>query len=100
MRLPIALTYDTVEVKIRMQQSQKQKEKIIISLSKQEHAELKNIALSFGFSLSEFSSRLLQQFLRELPKESLNDFEHPKALTRSLKRALQEYKHGKLAPKL
>lgn len=67
---------------------------VTIKLPKKEKDRLIRLAIQYGFSLEEFSRRVLEQLASEIPEESLEDYFNPKALKESFRRAITEYKQG------
>mgnify|MGYP001564734249 FL=1 len=73
---------------------------ISIELPRGEKERLSRLALRYGLSLSEFSRRILQEIASEIPEESFNDYEHPARLRVSFKRALRDWKAGRIRTRL
>ncbi|TSC74828.1 MAG: hypothetical protein G01um101430_747 [Parcubacteria group bacterium Gr01-1014_30] len=71
-----------------------------VPLSKKEQERLSRLALSYGFSLPEFSRRILSELLSKIPEESLDDYENPQELKASFQRALRDWRSGKVHTKL
>lgn len=69
---------------------------VIIKLPKKEKERLLRMALRYGFSLPEFSRRILGELIATFPEESFADYRQPKALRASLKRALRDWRHGRV----
>lgn len=69
--------------------------KITISLPAKEKSRLSNLALRYGFSLSEFAGRILKEISSDIPEESWNEYCNPKSLKSSMARSLSSYKKGK-----
>ena len=69
---------------------------VIIKLPKREKERLLRMALRYGFSLSEFSRRILGELTATFPEESFADYDQPKALQASLERALRDWRHGRV----
>lgn len=75
-------------------------ETVNIPLSKKEQERLSRLAFSYGFSLQEFSRRILTELLSEIPEESFNDYANPEELRSSFKRALKDWQSGKVHARL
>ena len=73
---------------------------ISIALPRNEKERLSRLALRYGLSLPEFSRRVLQEVASEIPEESINDYEHPARLKASFKRALRDWKVGRVHTRL
>ena len=73
---------------------------IKIPLSKKEKERLDRLAISYGLSLSEFSGHVLKELSANIPEESFSDYTKPKDLKKSFKKALQDYKNGKVRQEL
>lgn len=73
---------------------------INITLPKREKERLSRLALQYGFSLPEFSSRILNELASEIPEESLNEYAHPNRLRASLNRALKDWRTGRVKSRL
>ncbi len=73
---------------------------LTIALSKREKTRLTRLALRFGLSLTEFSRRVLQEIASEIPEESFQHYENPRALKASLNRALGDWQAGRMSTKL
>lgn len=73
---------------------------VTVTLSKREEERLTRLALRYGFSLTEFSRRVLEEISSEIPEESLADYENSKALENSLARALRDWHAGRVTAKL
>ena len=71
-----------------------------IQLSKKEQERLSRLAFRYGFSLPEFSKRVLTELLSEIPEESFNDYTNPEELRASFKRALKDWQSGKVHTRL
>lgn len=69
---------------------------ISIELPRSEKERLSRLALRYGLSLPEFSRRILQEISSEIPEESFDDYEHPARLRASFKRALRDWKAGRI----
>lgn len=73
---------------------------ITIKLPKQEQERLGRLALRYGFSLPEFSRRILEQLAVEFPEDSFANYRNPTALKASFRRALRDWKRGRLSTRL
>ena len=73
---------------------------ISIALPRDEKERLSRLALRYGLSLPEFSLRILQEVASEIPEESINEYEHPARLKASFKRALRDWKVGRVHTRL
>ena len=66
-----------------------------INLTEKTREKLRRLALQYGFSLQEFSARILEELSSEFPEESLANYQHPKRLRASLKRAMADFLAGR-----
>ena len=73
---------------------------ISITLPRDEKERLSRLALRYGFSLPKFLQRILQEVSSEIPEESINEYEHPARLKASFKRALRDWKAGRVHTRL
>ena len=73
---------------------------INVTLPKKERERLERLALRYGFSLAEFSRRLLEEISSQIPGESFRDYENPKELRTSFERAIRDWKAGRIRGKL
>ena len=73
---------------------------ITVSISKKEQERLTRLALRYGFSLPEFSKHILTGLISEIPEESFDDYENPKALRASFQRALHDWREGRVSTQL
>lgn len=73
---------------------------ISIKLSKSEKERLDRLALRYGLSLPDFSRRILTQLSSEKPSDSFRNYEQPEALRASFKRALRDWKSGRIRTKV
>jgi hypothetical protein len=73
---------------------------ISITLPRDDKERLSRLALRYGLSLPEFSRRILQEVASEIPSESFDDYEHPTRLRASFKRALRDWKAGRVRTSL
>ncbi len=71
-----------------------------ISLSKKEMEHLKQLALRYGLSLSEFSRLVLKELASAFPEDSFENYDNPSALKASFKRALEDWKKGRVSDTL
>lgn len=69
---------------------------MIIKLSKHEKERLSRLALRYGFSLPDFSRKILEEVSSAIPGESFHEYENPKALRASFSRALRDYRAGRV----
>lgn len=76
------------------------KTSISIPLPKQEKDRLADLALRFGFSLPEFSRKILEAVTHEFPEESFSDYRDTKAVRASFTRALKDFRAGRVRSKL
>lgn len=74
--------------------------RITISLPQKEKSRLSNLALRYGFSLSEFAGRILKEISSDIPEESWNEYKNPKGLKTSLSRSFSDYRRGHFRTKL
>lgn len=73
---------------------------IIVKLPLREKKRLNQLALRYGLSLPEFSRRILESIIAEVPEESLREYENQEALHRSFERALRDLKMGRVYTRL
>lgn len=73
---------------------------LTIPLPKKDEERLRHFALLYGFSLPEFSRRILQELSSEITKESFADYEHPEKLKASFNRAIRDWKAGRVSSRL
>lgn len=73
---------------------------ITIPMPKKEKERLNRLALRYGFSLAEFSRRLLEEIHSDIPEESFRDYENPRRLRASFGRALHDWKKERIRAKL
>lgn len=70
--------------------------RIIIELPKRTKDRLTRFALRYGFSLPEFSRRIFEELSTEFPEESLEDYQNAKQLRASLRRAVRDWRVGRV----
>ncbi|OGF64320.1 hypothetical protein A2Z53_00795 [Candidatus Giovannonibacteria bacterium RIFCSPHIGHO2_02_42_15] len=73
---------------------------ISITLPKVEKKRLEHLALSYGLSLPELSQRVLESLASEIPEESIEEYKNSKKLLASYKRALRDWKAGRVRSRL
>ena len=73
---------------------------LTIKIPKKEKERLSRLALRYGFSLPEFSRYILEELSSEIPIESFEDYEQPEKLKASLRRAMQDYRAGRVHTRL
>ncbi len=73
---------------------------ITVKLNKKEKKRLSRIALYYGLSLSELFRKVMSELENTFPTESLEDYDNPKAVKASLKRALKDLKAGRVSASL
>jgi hypothetical protein len=61
-----------------------------VSIKHERARQLENIALRYGLSLNELATRILEVVANEMPEERLLDYQNPRALSTSLKRAMKD----------
>lgn len=71
-----------------------------ISISKQEKERLSRLALRYGFSLPEFSQRILKEVASDIGGESFENYKNSKSLKMSFERALSDYRAGRTRAKI
>jgi len=71
-----------------------------IPVSKKELEHLKRLALRYGLSLEEFSRLILKEITLSFPEDSFENYENPKALKDSFKKAIKDWKEGKVSETL
>lgn len=73
---------------------------LTILLPKKEKERLSRLALRYGLSLPEFSRRILEEVASDIPEESFEDYDNPKRLKDSFKRALRDWHLGRVYTRL
>lgn len=73
---------------------------IKIPLSKKNKERLDRLALRYGLSLPDFSSRILSEVSSDISEESFEDYLQPQNLKVSFNKALREYQTGKVRNRL
>ena len=73
---------------------------ITIKLPKLERERLSRLALRYGFTLPEFSRRILEELASEFPEDSFENYRNPQALKRSFHRALRDWRAGRVYTRL
>lgn len=76
------------------------KTSLTVTLPKKKRNELERLAVRYGLSLPEFFRRVLKELASEFPKESFTEYENPRALKRSLGRALRDWAGGRTRSRL
>lgn len=71
---------------------------LAINLAKHDQERLTRLALRYGLSLPELSRRILTEVISDFPAESFSDYESPKALKASYRRALHDWPPAKRLP--
>ena len=66
-----------------------------IPVSKKELEYLKRLALRYGLSLEEFSRLILKEIALSFPEDSFENYENPKTLKDSFKKAIKDWKEGR-----
>lgn len=69
---------------------------ILITLPKKEKDRLSQLAVHYGFSVQELSSRLLREISDALPEESLDQYRNPRKLHASVRRAVDDWRSGRV----
>lgn len=67
---------------------------ITIKLQNNDKERLLDLSLQYGISIREFLGKIISQLASEIPEELLSEYEHSKALKKSLDKALLDYKKG------
>ncbi len=75
-------------------------ETLTISITKKEKVRLHRVALRYGLSLGEFSRHVLEDLSSRIPEESLEEYKHPEKILTSFKKALSEYRRGRVSTRL
>lgn len=70
--------------------------RITIELPKRTKDRLARLALRYGFSLPEFSRRVFEELSTEIPEESLDDYKNTDWLRASLRRAVRDWRAGRV----
>jgi hypothetical protein len=73
---------------------------LTIPLAKKEIEHLKRLALRYGLSLPEFSRLVLKELATSFPEDSFENYDNPQALKASFKRALKDWKKGRVSETL
>ncbi len=73
---------------------------VTIPVSKQTKEKLQRLALQYGFSLQEFSRRILVELESSFPEERFSDYRNPKQLRSSFNRGLADFRAGRTSAKL
>lgn len=73
---------------------------ITLKLPKREQERLGRLALRYGFSLPEFSRRILAELAAAFPEDSFENYANPQALKASFHRALRDWRKGRLSARL
>ncbi len=79
------------------------KNNITLSLSKIQTKKVKEATARYGFSAEYFLSRVIidaTRTLLEIPEESLDEYENPDEIRASLKRALADFRAGRISENL
>ncbi len=71
-----------------------------IPLAKGTKERLTRIAIRYGLSLRDFSRHVLEEVTEDIPEEKLSDYAQPKRLEASLRRALRDWRAGRVRRKL
>ena len=69
---------------------------VSVTLPRPERERLTRLALRYGLSLPEFSRRVLVEIASDIPEESFSDYEQPRALRTSFRRALRDWRAGRV----
>jgi len=69
---------------------------ITITINKKEKERLNQLAIRYGFSVQEFSRRILKELTSDIPEESLSEYRNPKKVRESIERAIRDWKTGKI----
>lgn len=74
--------------------------KLTIPLPKKDEERLSRLAIRYGLSLPMLAARILVGVTQEIPFESLDEYDNPQGIKRSLARALKDWKSGKVTDQL
>lgn len=74
--------------------------RMTVELPKRTRDRLTRFALRYGFSLPEFSRRIFEALDSEIPEESLSDYQDARRLRASLRRALRDWRAGRVRRRL
>lgn len=74
--------------------------RLSITLNKKNKDRLERLALRYGLGLPAFTRRILETLESELPTETFEDYVRPSALRASFKRALGDWKAGRVSTRL
>lgn len=69
---------------------------IAIPLSQRERDRLDRLALRYGLSLPQLLRHVLEEIAAEVQEESFRDYEHPRTLRASFRRALRDHRAGRV----
>lgn len=67
---------------------------INIKLNNAEKQRLSAIAMRYGLTLPDLAKKVLQEVKEQFELESLNEYENPSKIKKSIKTALLDYKKG------
>ena len=73
---------------------------INVKLNSSEKQRLSAIAMRYGLTLPDLARKVLQEVKEQFELESLEEYENPDKIKKSIKTALQDYKKGKFLTKL
>lgn len=74
--------------------------RLSITLNKKDKDRLERLALRYGLGLPTFARKVLETLESEFPTESFEEYERPSALRASFKKALGDWKTGRVSARL
>jgi len=73
---------------------------INIKLNNSEKQRLSAIAMRYGLTLPDLAKKVLQEVREQFELESLDHYENPEKIRKTIKRGISDYKKGKFFTKL
>ncbi len=73
---------------------------INVKLNNAEKQRLSAIAMHYGLTLPDLAKKVLQEVKEQFELESLEEYENPVKIRRTIKTALSDYKKGRFLTKL
>lgn len=71
-----------------------------IPLPQKEKKRLSRLAMQYGLSLPEFSRHILTGLTSDIPEESFDDHDNPEELRASFRRAVLDWRAGRIRTRL
>lgn len=69
---------------------------LTIPLPKKEKERLNRLAIRYGLSLENFSRKILEEITSDITEESFKDYENSDELKESFKKALNDWRKGRV----